>query len=129
MYIKSVAIIQPSLVDVHNEFANQRNTDFICGPHLPATILRTMNSNQSLEILVVGILYICIFVMIVGPALESFTGLETLSTDATGGFERTWNLVSNPQGWFLCLGYVPVHYTYLFVRARLAGESINSYWE
>jgi len=88
-----------------------------------------MSSNQSLEILVVAILYICVFVMVVGPALESVTGLETLSMDAIRGVERTWNLLSNPQGWFLCLGYIPVHYTYLFVRARLAGESVDSYWE
>ena len=88
-----------------------------------------MRSDQPLEILVVGILYICVFVMIVGPALESATGLEPLSTDATRGVERTWELVSNPQGWLLCLGYVPVHYTYLFVRARLAGESVDTYWE
>jgi hypothetical protein len=87
-----------------------------------------MRSDQSLEILVVGILYLCVFVWIVGPALESVTGLETLSTEARG-VERTWNLVSNPQGWLLCLGYVPVHFTYLFVRARLGGESVDSYWE
>ena len=87
-----------------------------------------MRSDQSLEILVVGILYLCVFVWIVGPTLESVTGLETLSTEGRG-VERTWNLVSNPQGWLLCLGYVPVHFTYLFVRARLAGESVDSYWE
>ena len=88
-----------------------------------------MNSNQSLEILLVGILYLCVFVLVVGPALESATGLETLSPEATRGVERTWELVSNPQGWLLCLGYVPVHFTFLFVRARLAGESVDSYWE
>jgi len=88
-----------------------------------------MSSKRSLEILVVAILYIFVFVMMVGPALESVTGLETLSTDATRGVARTWELVSKPQGWFLCLGYVPVHYTYLFVRARLAGKSVESYWE
>lgn len=87
-----------------------------------------MSSNQPLEILAVAILYMCVFVLFVGPALESVTGLETLSMEATRG-ERTWDLVSKPQGWFLCLGYVPVHYTYLFVRARLAGEPVDSYWE
>ena len=88
-----------------------------------------MRSDQSLEILVVAVLYLCVFVVIVGPALESVTGLDTLSTEATRGVERMWELVSSPQGWFLCLGYVPVHFTYLFVRARLAGESVDSYWE
>jgi hypothetical protein len=88
-----------------------------------------MSSSQSLEILVVAILYMCVFVLVVGPALESVTGLETLSMETTRGAERTWDLVSKPQGWFLCLGYIPVHYTYLFVRARLAGESVDSYWE
>ncbi|TKX75862.1 hypothetical protein EXE46_01830 [Halorubrum sp. GN11_10-6_MGM] len=88
-----------------------------------------MNSNRSLEILVVGILYISVFVAVVGPTLESLTGLETLSVETTRGVERTWDLVSNPQGWLLCLGYVPVHFAYLFVRARLAGESVDSYWE
>lgn len=87
-----------------------------------------MRSDQSLELFVVGILYLCVFVYIVGPALESVTGLETLSKGSRG-VERTWNLVSNPQGWLFCLGYVPVHFTYLFVRARLAGESVDSYWE
>jgi hypothetical protein len=88
-----------------------------------------MSANQSLEILAVAILYMCVFVMGIGPALESLTGLDTLSMETTRGVERTWDLVSNPQGWVLCLGYVPVHYTYLFVRARLAGESVDSYWE
>ncbi|SNZ04218.1 hypothetical protein SAMN06269185_0488 [Natronoarchaeum philippinense] len=88
-----------------------------------------MSSKQSLEIIVVAILYVSVFVVVVGPALESITGLETLSTETTRGVARTWELVSKPQGWFLCLGYVPVHYTYLFVRARLAGKSVDSYWE
>ena len=88
-----------------------------------------MSSKRSLEILVVGILYISVFVVVIGPVLESATGLETLSTDAARGLDRTWELVSEPQGWLLCLGYVPVHYAYLFVRARLAGESVDSYWE
>ena len=88
-----------------------------------------MTSNQSLEILLVAVLYLSVFVVLIGPAIESATGLETLSADATRGVDRTWELVSKPQGWLLCLGYVPVHYTYLFVRARLAGESIDSYWE
>ncbi|KOX94036.1 hypothetical protein [Haloarcula rubripromontorii] len=88
-----------------------------------------MSTDQSLEILVVAILYMCMFLMVIGPALESVTGLQALSVDGVRGIERTWELVSNPQGWVLCLGYVPVHYTYLFVRARLAGESIAAYWE
>ncbi|WP_042663624.1 hypothetical protein [Haloferax sp. ATB1] len=88
-----------------------------------------MRAHQSLEILAVAILYICVFVIVVGPALDSITGLETLSMDATRGVERTWDLVSKPQGWILCLGYVPVHFAYLFVRARLAGESVDSYWD
>ena len=88
-----------------------------------------MDSKRSLEILGVAILYISVFVVVVGPVLESAIGLETLSTDTTRGVERTWDLVSKPQGWLLCLGYVPVHFTYLFVRARLAGESVDSYWE
>ena len=88
-----------------------------------------MSPDRSAEILVVGILYICVFVTVVGPALESLTGLETLSLEATRGIERTWDVVSNPQGWLLCLGYVPVHFSYLFVRARLAGESVASFWE
>ncbi|AUG48997.1 hypothetical protein BVU17_15490 [Haloarcula taiwanensis] len=88
-----------------------------------------MSADQSLEILVVAILYMYIFVMVIGPALESVTGLQALSADGVRGIERTWALVSNPQGWLLCLGYVPVHYTYLFVRARLAGEPIDVYWE
>ncbi|MDS0294919.1 hypothetical protein [Halogeometricum luteum] len=74
-------------------------------------------------------LYMCVFVLVVGPDLESVTGLETLSMETTRGAERTWDLVSEPQGWFLCLGYILVHYTYLFARARLAGEPVDSYWE
>ncbi|RDZ44945.1 hypothetical protein C5B91_08630 [Haloferax sp. Atlit-10N] len=88
-----------------------------------------MSSNQSLEILAVAILYLCVFVMVVGPAIESILGFETLSMDATSGVERTWDLVSKPQGWVLCLGYVPVHFAYLFIRARLAGESVDTYWD
>ncbi|WP_080507158.1 MULTISPECIES: hypothetical protein [Halorubrum] len=87
-----------------------------------------MSSNQSLEILAVAIFYMCVFAMVIGPALESLTGLETLSMETTRGVERMWDLVSKPQGWVLCLGYVPVHFTYLIVRARLAGESVDSYW-
>lgn len=47
-----------------------------------------MRSNQSLEILVVAILYICVFVIAVGPAFDSVIGLEPLSMGATGGVER-----------------------------------------
>lgn len=71
--------------------------------------------------------YICLFTIFVRPALESVAGLETLSMDLVG-IERTWELLSKPQGWILCLGYLPVHYTYVISRARLAGESTESYW-
>jgi len=89
-----------------------------------------MGSNHSLEILAVLVLYFLVFLVVVGPAVESVTGFETLSGEGLpGSFERNWELVSKPQGWLLCLGYVPTHFTYLFVRARLAGESVDDYWE
>ena len=89
-----------------------------------------MSSNHSLEIFAVLAIYFLVFLVVVGPAVESVTGFESLSyTEATGGAERAWELVSKPQGWLLCLGYVPTHFAYLFVRARLAGESADDYWE
>jgi hypothetical protein len=71
-----------------------------------------------------------VFFTVVGPAVESVTGFGMLSARVRPcSLERNWELVSKPQGWLLCLGYVPTHFTYLFVRARLAGESVDDYWE
>lgn len=86
-----------------------------------------MDSDRSLEPLVVAVLYITVYVFAVGPAVESATGLDALST-APAGLGRAWELISNPQGWILCVGYLPVHYAYLFVRARLAGQSVDAFW-
>ncbi|ELZ57428.1 hypothetical protein [Halorubrum hochsteinianum] len=86
-----------------------------------------MGSDRSPELLVVAVRYISVYVFAIGPAVDSATGLDTLSI-APGGLGRAWALIPNPQGWPLCVGYLPVHYAYLFVRARLAGRSIDAYW-
>jgi hypothetical protein len=89
-----------------------------------------MDSSHPLELLAVLVCYLLAFAFVIGPAIESVTGLETLSAPGyPGSFERTWELVSKPQGWLLCLGYVLTHFTYLSIRARLAGESVDDYWE
>jgi hypothetical protein len=89
-----------------------------------------MGSTHPLELVAVLACYLLVFFTVVGPAVESVTGFEMLSARGQpGSFERNWGLVSKPQGWLLCLGYVPTHFTYLFVRARLAGESVDDYWE
>lgn len=89
-----------------------------------------MGSPHPLELVAVLALYLLVFFTVIGPAVESITGFEMLSAPGRpGSLERNWELVSKPQGWLLCLGYVPTHFTYLFVRARLAGESVDDYWE
>ena len=89
-----------------------------------------MRFNHLVEIIAVLVLYFLVFFTVVGPAVESVTGFEMVSaTGRPGSLERNWELVSAPQGWLLCLGYVPVHFTYMFARARLAGEPAESYWD
>ncbi|MEA1930156.1 hypothetical protein [Halohasta litorea] len=89
-----------------------------------------MSNRQSLEIIGVAGVYLFVFTTGFGPAIESITGFETVSPGVgVGAAERFWELVSHPQGWLLAFGYVPVHFAYLFVRARLAGESVDDYWE
>lgn len=88
-----------------------------------------MNDRQAVELLAVVVAYLLAFVTLIGPAIESVTGFEPLWPAAPFGAERLWQLVSNPQGWLLALGYVPVQFGYLFLRARLAGESVDAYWE
>lgn len=89
-----------------------------------------MGSNHLIELVAVLVLYFLVFFTVVGPAVESITGFEMVfATGLPGSIERNWELVSKPQGWLLCLGYIPVHFTYLFVRARIAGESVESYWD
>lgn len=65
-----------------------------------------MGSDRSPELLVVAVRYISVYVSAIGPAVESATGLDTLST-APGGLGRAWALIPNPQGWPLCVGYLP----------------------
>jgi len=88
-----------------------------------------MNDRQAFELVAVVVGYFLAFFIIIGPTIESVTGFETLWPAAPFGVERLWQLVSNPQGWLLALGYVPVHFGYLLLRARLAGESVDAYWE
>jgi len=89
-----------------------------------------MNSKDPLGLLAVIILYFLGFLTVGGPAIESVTGFETLSSRGSpysGG--RLWELVSKPQGWIFCFGFVLTYFTYLFLRARLAGESVEAYWD
>jgi hypothetical protein len=89
-----------------------------------------MKLNHLIEIATVLVLYFVMFFTVIGPAVESVTGFEMVSAEGRlGSIERNWELVSKPQGWLLCLGYLPTHFAYLFVRARLAGESTESYWD
>ena len=88
-----------------------------------------MNDRRAIELLAVVVVYFFAFVTVIGPAIEAVTGFETLWPAAPRGVDRLWQLVSNPQGWLLALGYVPVQFGYLFFRARLAGESVDAYWE
>jgi hypothetical protein len=89
-----------------------------------------MKLSHLIEIVTVLFLYVVVFFTVVGPAVESVMGFEMLSAKGRpGSIERNWELVSKPQGWLLCLGYVPIHFTYLFVRARLTGEPTESYWD
>ena len=88
-----------------------------------------MHYRQALELVAVVVGYFVAFFTVIGPAIESVTGFETLWPAGSFGAERLWQLVSSPQGWVLCLGYVPVQFGYLIVRARLAGESVDAYWE
>jgi len=89
-----------------------------------------MNSKDPLGLLAVITLYFLGFLTVGGPAIESVTGFETLSSRGSpysGG--RLWELVSKPQGWIFCFGFVLTYFIYLFLRARLAGESVEDYWD
>lgn len=89
-----------------------------------------MDSDGLLGLLAVIILYFLGFLTVGSPAIESVTGLEALSaTGSPYSGVRLWSLVSKPQGWIFCSGFVLTYFTYLFLRARLAGESIETYWE
>ena len=89
-----------------------------------------MNSKDPLGLLAVITLYFLGFLTVGGPAIESISGFETLSATGSpysGG--RLWELVSKPQGWIFCFGFVLTYFIYLFLRARLAGESVEDYWD
>jgi len=88
-----------------------------------------MDSKDSLGLLAVIILYFLGYLTVGGPAIESVTGFETLSATGTYGVGRLWELVSKPQGWIFCFGSVLPYFTYIHLRARLAGESVEAYWE
>jgi len=88
-----------------------------------------MDSKDSLGLLAVIILYFLGYLTVGGPAIESVTGFETLSATGTYGVGRLWELVSKPQGWIFCFGFVLTYFTYMLLRARLAGESVEVYWE
>jgi len=73
-----------------------------------------MDSSYPLELLAVLVCYLLASAFVIGPATGSITGFEALSASGhPGSFERNWKLVSTPQGWLLCLGYVLTHFTRL----------------
>lgn len=88
-----------------------------------------MTDRKQIEILAVMVAYFAVYTAVVGPTIGAVTGFEksalVLSGERGAALAR---LLTSVRGWILVLGFGPVVFGYMLVRARLVGVSPKELW-
>jgi hypothetical protein len=79
------------------------------------------------EILAVLVVYAAIYLVFVGPALGAAFGFDQPAFSGPD-LKPTGDLPDTPRGWLLIVLGVPVLLGYMYVRARVAGVTMDEFW-
>lgn len=84
---------------------------------------------RQIELIAVVFLYLGLHIVVLDPIVGSVTGFETPAwTSPSRRGEGVRHVLTTPRGWILLAGGVSVLLGYVFLRARLAGESVQGFW-
>lgn len=82
---------------------------------------------RLVEILAFFAVFSAVYLLVVGPAIGDAFGFDRPAF--SGPNDRpTGELPDTPRGWILVGLLIPGHLGYMYVRARLAGQSMGEFW-
>ncbi|WP_440006374.1 hypothetical protein [Halomicrococcus sp. SG-WS-1] len=106
--------------------SRQRSTE-VCGTPFPLLeLLQDVKRHRVAELGVVVLVYVVVFLLIIGPAIGAATGFDDPALDLTDGDGR--EIPTGVRGVVLVLTTAMVMVGYMVVRARVAGVSPEEYW-
>jgi hypothetical protein len=82
---------------------------------------------RGIEIVLFLVAYGALYVAVLGPVIGAvLPGFDAVPF--RGGSRPTGELPSTAQGWLMIVLGVPALFGYLWLRARLAGETLRGFW-
>lgn len=85
-------------------------------------------NRRQYEIILFLVAYAGLYLAVVGPGLGAAFGLDRPMLSGPDTRPYGGELPDTARGWLFVLSAVPVLLGYMYLRARLAGDSMSEFW-